>query len=53
MLEDGWEQSVHMERLVSGRKDNTVYWMQFMTVENTDHNLVNAFDSTSKTPKFF
>lgn len=42
-----------MEKLASGKKDNSVYWMQFMTVENTDHSLVNVFDSTTKTPKFF
>ena len=53
MLDDGWEEHIHMIRSEKAKNSTaSSYWLKFMTVENTDHNLIKVFDSATKTPKY-
>jgi hypothetical protein len=43
-----------MSRNDKGEKESdSSYWMTYMTIENTDHNLIPHFDSASKTPIYY
>ena len=54
MLKKGWQQQIQIARSEESKnKSKSAYWMNYMTVQNTDHNLIKVFDSTSKTPKFY